>query len=148
MKAKFFLCALGALLFSAMGLKANAQQTRFIGTGMVGIYVDQQDPSVLWLETLSPLKGDVTVTIDYERKPEPGEPTDEQGKIISYFTMKLPAGQKKASSTCHRSILYYPGHNGEPKYSFSNPEDSYYSVEFDTDKFFPTFGMEFYPNYQ
>lgn len=155
MKAKTFFGIVAALSLGLFCRAASAQEVRqpageaWDGMYSLILYVDQQDPSLFHVETASgqTYDCDIQVTIDYEKKPEPGEPTDAQGKIIRHFTTTLRAGQ--TSATQHfPGIIYYPCHNGVPEVNPSTCGGQQITAGFDMDKYFPTFGMEFYPDYQ
>lgn len=154
MRTKLFFGFLSVFCFGLFAQSASAQATSkqavapaWIGDYEIMIYVDQQNPALLHLETTSgrTFNSNINVTIDYEVKPAPGQPTDSHGKIIRYFTVTLPAGRNSAAQQCN-DILYYPCHNGLPVVTGAGGEQI--SAGFDESKYFPTFGMEFYPDYQ
>lgn len=155
MKTKNFFSLISMLCLGLFCQTAFAQVPQAQGTrdwddqSALVIYVDQQNPARLHLESRygKPFSCAVSVTIDYEVKPMPGQPTDPNGKIIRHFTVTLRAGQVSTQSDCN-DILYYPCHNGLPVVTPGSCDGNTLSASFDDNKFFPTFGMEYYPNYQ
>lgn len=155
MKGKIFSSLVSALCLGLFSQAASAQVSRtpsaraWDDQSALVIYVDQQNPARLHLESRfgQPFSCAINVTIDYEVKPMPGQPTDPNGKIIRRFTVTLRAGQISTVSDCN-DILYYPCHNGLPVVTPGSCDGQTLSASFDDNKFFPTFGMEYYPNYQ
>ena len=155
MKGKIFFSLVSALFLGLFSQAVSAQVSQtpsaraWDDQSALVIYVDQQNPARLHLESRfgKPFSSAINVTIDYEVKPMPGQPTDPNGKIIRHFTITLRAGQISAVSDCN-DILYYPCHNGLPVVTPGSCDGQTLSASFDDSKFFPTFGMEFYPDYQ
>lgn len=154
MKTKVFFGLISALLLGLFCQTASAQESRSPGALRWGdyydiyIYVDQQNPAQLWLETRGgKYSCDINVTIDYEVKPV-GEPSsDGHDKVIRHFTVTLRAGQTSATKQCN-DILYYPCHNGMPVVTPGTCNGQPITAGFDIDKKYPTFSLVDYPDYQ
>ena len=150
MKGKIFFSLVSALFLGLFSQAVSAQVSQtpsaraWDDQSALVIYVDQQDPSLLHLETRygQTYSCEIRVTIDFEKKPGPGEPTDANGKIIRYHTAILRAGQKSVIQQ-FPGIIYYPCHNGMPVVTPGSCNGQTLSASFDDHKFFPTFGMEF-----